>query len=698
MNWTGGRLQRSKNANRGIVQKQKAHFARARVPIQNDTAARTSPSRNDLVRIEKGHAISISQPPPSNAHASRHTGDSKSLLRSHDSGVAGDASPVRHRGLGTRNTPQRRYLRGNAPFDTAASGKTNSECVPHFLTDQDRRTLQQCSLLIYFTGRYHQTTESTAVGSPESLMVAKRTRLLQQSDWAGLKRPRHPVMDFKAQQSRDEIGKRRKIRDHYALTIHDGHSRLVPRHVPAETSRQLGHNTGGAHQIRDIRIRIGFEALTNGMSVRTPSQASVMSDAASSESMLRANNALHPFAPKPGQQPVPDAHRFVGGPKRAQSPRRSTRGATPGGQQRGSGPGASLCSGRQGGSPAALYTRSIANLFAERGVSLDGYGEDSNHCITQQLDSTTRPARLIFDAAAELSVAASKNNASPGTLIGESNHGHIDNQDSANATESESSSVQTKAKAGSAEPRLLDEGPWMEFLPTQVNSASRCMFNHTHALNQVHDRLSLLPILASAESGPSLGCATQGAQTTGKLTVCNSPSFPSIPREGEKDELRKQTHVESMTLGRRVKNQRDEDDEFWQRLVFGSDKFDSTDCVPETTSGLGKANIMARKRSPLPVVMLHNSTPFDPLIGPSPRVSDSTQDAASCALLITSSGSMVPMITSPIAPLGGRGQARDSSGEESGNAVLAENSRFGPQSVTHSSMQNNVSHTSDASL
>lgn len=49
MNWTGGRLQRSKNANNGVVQKQKAHFARARTRLQNGATSLTSPSRPSFV-------------------------------------------------------------------------------------------------------------------------------------------------------------------------------------------------------------------------------------------------------------------------------------------------------------------------------------------------------------------------------------------------------------------------------------------------------------------------------------------------------------------------------------------------------------------------------------------------------------------------------------------------------------------------
>jgi hypothetical protein len=36
MNWTGGSLQRTKHANKGVLQKQKAYFAKSRTHLQND--------------------------------------------------------------------------------------------------------------------------------------------------------------------------------------------------------------------------------------------------------------------------------------------------------------------------------------------------------------------------------------------------------------------------------------------------------------------------------------------------------------------------------------------------------------------------------------------------------------------------------------------------------------------------------------
>jgi hypothetical protein len=45
MNWTGGSLQRTKQASKGVVQKQKAYFARTRTHIQNGPKSPAAPFR-----------------------------------------------------------------------------------------------------------------------------------------------------------------------------------------------------------------------------------------------------------------------------------------------------------------------------------------------------------------------------------------------------------------------------------------------------------------------------------------------------------------------------------------------------------------------------------------------------------------------------------------------------------------------------
>lgn len=49
MNWTGGNLQRTKNANKGVLQKQKAFFVRARTQLQHSSGTPATPFRPDYL-------------------------------------------------------------------------------------------------------------------------------------------------------------------------------------------------------------------------------------------------------------------------------------------------------------------------------------------------------------------------------------------------------------------------------------------------------------------------------------------------------------------------------------------------------------------------------------------------------------------------------------------------------------------------
>jgi hypothetical protein len=89
MNWTGGKLQRSKQANKGIAQIQKAHFARARTQLQNNSNALTTPLPSSFFR--EAEDTLGSQLPPCTARTVRHVGHSRTLQH----GSAHDASPPR---------------------------------------------------------------------------------------------------------------------------------------------------------------------------------------------------------------------------------------------------------------------------------------------------------------------------------------------------------------------------------------------------------------------------------------------------------------------------------------------------------------------------------------------------------------------------------------------------------------------------
>ncbi|KAJ4305865.1 hypothetical protein N0V90_001398 [Kalmusia sp. IMI 367209] len=546
----------------------------------------------------------------------------------------------------------------------------------------------------------------TADSDPEeSLMEARKKRLLQQSDWAGLVRPKPAVMDFKAKEDRGKIGKRRKIRDPHALTIPKAHSRLVPRPFQFGTSRQPGQDTSGAPRDYDIRIRIGTDALTRDWTMQqTPSQsqAAVTSYEASSNSMLMDNEDLHIFAPKPGQQGHDPPREFVGAHLHAhKSLHQQTRGESPRSHQpyRWGGSVDSEHPGRKQDLDISSNDRGRTNPidpFSANKVSPNELGEVPVCYIAQQMESIARPLRLTFDTASDSLAAVLMNNASPGNTIGEPNHDRV----TANAASIETGNVQIEVEAGSAgaRPSGIDDGPWRAFLPARAGSSKLSIAEDSSAIDRAHDRPSSVP---SAESVPWSQQATQDVQTLVNLSSGVSPSLPSLTRESDEDELRKRPHMGTEVLGRPPKRQCNEDDGFWQRLVFGNDRFEPTDSILERKVILGEMHTMAERSIPSSVaVSLSFTTPFDSLCGPGSCVSDSAQDATTRAPLATSSGSMLPMITSSTAPLDGRGQSIKLSEDESGDRApqSAEDSGFGLRSVTHTSMQNNVSCNSGASL
>jgi hypothetical protein len=77
MNWTGGSLQRTKNANKGTLQKQKAYFARARARthLQNRSHSLVMPFCPSYLRNDKSFDLG-SQVPPVRPGSAWHTGNS----------------------------------------------------------------------------------------------------------------------------------------------------------------------------------------------------------------------------------------------------------------------------------------------------------------------------------------------------------------------------------------------------------------------------------------------------------------------------------------------------------------------------------------------------------------------------------------------------------------------------------------------
>ena len=73
MNWTGGSLQRTKKANTGVLQQQKAYFAKARTYLQNGTNSPVAPFRPSYLR-DNGRSDLMGGMVPFGSGSIRHTG------------------------------------------------------------------------------------------------------------------------------------------------------------------------------------------------------------------------------------------------------------------------------------------------------------------------------------------------------------------------------------------------------------------------------------------------------------------------------------------------------------------------------------------------------------------------------------------------------------------------------------------------
>lgn len=253
-------MQRSKNANRGIIQRQKAHFARVRAQQQHeqheqqDTSFPSSVFRNrDQVGIGEEEC-----PPLSLSPTVGHTGQGKTLQGGE---IGSGILPARYGSTPeTRNRAKRRRL--HTQQDTAVSAHTSSECVPRY--PHRSASPRRCSLLISFAAIHDQNGREAVEDQATNVLEARKRKLLEQGDWAGLVHPKAPAMNFKASEDRKMIGKRRKITNQ-ALAIREGRSGFEPPPLPIQTSAR---GFVGAPRVRFARDESLEPSLNDQIRVR----------------------------------------------------------------------------------------------------------------------------------------------------------------------------------------------------------------------------------------------------------------------------------------------------------------------------------------------------------------------------------------------------------------------------------------------
>lgn len=261
MNWTGGRLRRSKANANTLVKTQKQHFAKARLRLENGR----SPQAFYVSHGPHGHNMGMPHDPPIDGYH-RHRKRSLSQETFQEEHTNGFYSPSssHHRNLGDESRLERR--RPGRPPDSGRDGvpATTSEDTRHVQKTKRETSSGQTSMADH--------NRKSATAEANTLQNAKRS-LLKKSDWMGLSAARPLKMAFATVQEMESIGKRRKITEtdgrRKAVALQDSKSHpATNRHRHMSKNRS---NTSILHT-EDASIRIGGDIhqtettslLTNG--------------------------------------------------------------------------------------------------------------------------------------------------------------------------------------------------------------------------------------------------------------------------------------------------------------------------------------------------------------------------------------------------------------------------------------------------
>ena len=293
MNWTGGRLCRSRNANSSISAKQKNHFAKARAKLQS--AQSSTPKRQSF---DLGHwrpdyettHLSPSSSSQQHGHLQRQT-----ILDDYE-----NVRPLVQK-LQTLNQLNDSHKRKRPSLDhrdyrsktKVSEGKAMSPIV--ISSRPSSVSSAQSSAPAIATNEDPPRLDSLGT-SGMTTIEAKRRRLLQMEDWVGVERrhskPAH--MTFTEAEDRDMIGKRRQMNKSHHVARNATH-RSSKREPYLEDPRRLDVPSQD-FGVGQMSIRIG--------SAVDRSQASVSSEEMLFDSELQERNQRKlPAAPviQPGE-------------------------------------------------------------------------------------------------------------------------------------------------------------------------------------------------------------------------------------------------------------------------------------------------------------------------------------------------------------------------------------------------------------
>ncbi|KAF2851785.1 hypothetical protein T440DRAFT_394426 [Plenodomus tracheiphilus IPT5] len=246
MNWTGGSLQRTRKSKDGVIQQQKAYFARARTQLQDVAHSPAAPFQPNFLH-PNGISDMMGQPCSSGTGAVHHTGHAFGQRGWQDLQTAyGDDQLDHHNAMG----PKRALL----PSHTTDQPNTVIQFASGSVGDPGMRTLKR----------------SITEADPEcQLLEANRERLLKRPDWIGVN-PSKPVnLPFVSFTDKHGIGKRRKTEVKPNVTTRRGAiANLAGKPTQDDVRIEGLHDKVRRDDLDYMRIRIGTDALTSAYSTQ----------------------------------------------------------------------------------------------------------------------------------------------------------------------------------------------------------------------------------------------------------------------------------------------------------------------------------------------------------------------------------------------------------------------------------------------
>jgi hypothetical protein len=661
MNWTGGSLQRTRNANKGIVQKQKAYFARARTHLQNGPRSPAAPFRPTYLQNDDNFELAGCLPSFGSGSV-RHTGHS-----------------ARRRNEATRQISvlNNHTLHSNGREEHGIRG-----------TDAKPPETRYGDAL---TDRRQQKRKADDADVETQLLEANRKRLLGQGDWVGVTPSRPLDFQFLSRKDKSKVGRRRKVEGrHGAAPRQRNEAGFVTQRLQLANDQHAEAFMSGAIRNRsgDIRIRIGTDAWTTTCSTVL---AHYDQSQASSEPMLfdqqtdipeqeDVQEVIEPFT---SGHPSVDLTSTVttaanyearaGERAEYRSPPRYHAQVNVVREDRDS----------SGATRVALFPEHAPGRSASEVLASVDTG--SRLGITQQVEGVKYPLQFVFRN------SSSSQDGDSSDTVYRNDHGDVSGAVYAGSARMGDMHLGKEPKhqyerEAAAAVAIVDDKPWTSYLGVSEHDSSHTKASQASGKSKVHQHHPTAQYHEAERTSWSQR-ATRGAQTHISSSVI-SASLPSVKRDVR---MRTSAYEQGQSARCRSKTMlkiKDEDERLWQGFVFDNDEKSSS------SDELGKGSnqrVLKPSSGYLPLSVAVSSvspthTPIRAVSRPGPHMSDSVHDTARFA-----SHARFRAASSPAAMLAFHEELSD----EDHDADAAERTAFGEHAVTHTSIPNNVPYDAD---